>query len=132
MSLVYLIIALKSSLEQVTADLTYYAIPLLGHALTREEINADLSRVTSLLPGAIDLERIDYGKSGEEDDSSTEWNISGIAADEVVVVNYCNYLRQTGRYDRVLISQMEKVEFNEVGFVITLVHEFSQLPDTGE
>ncbi len=118
---------LESNLEGVTADLAYYKEPLINCAVAREEINGDLSRVTSLLPGAIDLERIDYGKSGEDEDlPATEWNVSGIAADELVVVNYCNYLRQTERYDKVMISQMERVEFNEVAFVITLINNLDQ------
>lgn len=119
---------LESNLKSVATELAYYQEPLLSYAEAREEINGDLSRVTSLLPGAIDLERIDYGKSGDDKEiMATEWNVFGIAADELVVVNYCNYLRETGRYDRVMVSQMERVEFNEVSFIITLINNPDQV-----
>jgi hypothetical protein len=121
---------LESTLENVTSELSYYKEPLMNYASLREEVIGDLSRVTSLLPGAIELDRIDYGKSGEDEITATEWNISGTAADELVVVNYCNYLRATERYDNVLITKMEQVEFNEVDFIITLIDELDQTSET--
>ena len=49
---------------------------------------------------------------------------------ELVVVNYCNYLRETGRYDRVMVSQMVRIEFNEVSFIITLINKPDQVLET--
>jgi type IV pilus assembly protein PilM len=76
----------------------------------RADVISDLSTVTSMLPGIIDLTSISYG---------TGITITGIAPDETTIVDYVRDLRNSGNFSQVLISNMNEVEFNRWQFSIT-------------
>ena len=74
-------------------------------------MNSDLSKVTSLLPGIIDLNSISYGENVA---------INGTAPDEATILSYCRSLRDTGRFSEVTVSNMKEMEYNEWDFTLTL------------
>ena len=77
----------------------------------RVKVNGDLSRVTSLLPGTVDLNSVGYGKSFE---------ISGTAPDEATILGYARALRDTNRFAQVVVSNMRKSEYNKWDFTLML------------
>ena len=85
--------------------------PLDSAKAQRLKVNDDLSKVTSLLPGIIDLTSISYSKS---------LTISGTAPDDTIIVNYVRNLRNSGQFSEVLISDMHEIEYNEWQFSLTL------------
>ena len=103
---------LQAKVAQAKAGTAVFEQPLDDFEAQRERVNRDLSKVTSLLPGTIDLDSIDYGEEDLE--------ISGTAPDEAAILSYCRSLRDTGRFSEVLVSDMHEVEYNEWDFTLTL------------
>ena len=103
---------LQAQVAQAKAATAVFEQPLDDFEAQRERVNRDLSKVTSLLPGTIDLNSIDYGDEDLE--------ISGTAPDEAAILSYCRSLRDTGRFSEVLVSDMHEVEYNEWNFTLTL------------
>ena len=103
---------LQAKAAQAKAATAVFEQPLDDFEAQRERVNRDLSKVTSLLPGTIDLDSIDYGEEDLE--------ISGTAPDEAAILSYCRSLRDTGRFSEVLVSDMHEVEYNEWDFTLTL------------
>jgi type IV pilus assembly protein PilM len=97
--------------------------PLDEFTTQREKVNNDLSKITSLLPGTINLSAIFYEEKLSEDKNRLEkkWDISGSAPDEPTVLNYSNDLRNTNRFDMVTVST-SVVDYNQVAFTISLIN----------
>jgi type IV pilus assembly protein PilM len=86
--------------------------PLLDSAKAqRAKINGNLSTVTSLLPGIVELKSISYSQS---------LTVTGTAPDDSTIVNYVRDLTNSGQFSEVLISDMREIEFNEWQFSLTL------------
>jgi len=101
----------------------------------RAQVNGDLSKVTSLLPGTIDLSSIKYSLEGEmelEKDltvlAEQEKEITmlvrvlveGTAPDAETILSYARALRDTGRFSNVSVYDMLEVEYNEWQFTLAL------------
>lgn len=86
-------------------------VPLNYCEEQRAKVNRELSKVTSLLPGTIDMASIIYGES---------ITIAGTAPDEATILSYARTLRDSGRFSQVTVSDMKEEEYNEWSFVLTL------------
>jgi len=102
---------LQAKLEEAKAAQEVFQQPLDRFEAQRAKVNSDLSKVTSLLPGIIDLNSISYSENVV---------INGIAPDEATILSYCRSLRDTGRFYEVTVSDMHEVEYNEWNFTVTL------------
>jgi Tfp pilus assembly protein PilN len=78
----------------------------------RATANNALSKVTSLLPGIIDLNSIAY--------SSGTLTVTGTAPDDTIVVDYVRVLTNSGLFSSVMISNMAEIEYNQWQFTLTL------------
>jgi type IV pilus assembly protein PilM len=85
--------------------------PLDSAKAQRARVNNNLSKVTSLLPGIIDLKSIVYGQG---------ITITGTAPDDTTVVDYVRALTNSGQFSQVLISNMQEIQFNQWQFTLTL------------
>jgi type IV pilus assembly protein PilM len=96
--------------------------PLDEFTEQREKVNNDLSKITSLLPGTINLNAIFYEEKLGQDKKRMEkrWDITGSAPDEPTVLNYSNDLRKTNKFDMVTVST-SVVDYNQVAFTISLI-----------
>ena len=108
---------LQARLDEVRAELLAYQPYLDSTAIQREKVSDDLSMITSLLPGTIVLDSIIY----EEVSKKKEWNISGTASDEAVILGYCADLDSTARFDHVIVLTMTVRDYNEVDFTAALI-----------
>jgi type IV pilus assembly protein PilM len=106
------VVQLQNKVEKAKAATAVFEQPLEDFEAQRARVNGDLSKVTSLMPGTVDLESIDYGEEDLE--------ISGTAPDEATILDYCRSLRDTARFCEVLVSDMCQVEYNEWDFTLTL------------
>ena len=102
---------LEAQLEKAKAERDVFQQPLDRFEAQRAKVNGDLSKVTSLLPGIIDLNSISYSESIV---------INGTAPDETTILGYCRSLRDTGRFSEVTVSDMHEVEYNEWDFTLAL------------
>jgi hypothetical protein len=102
---------LQADLVKAKAAQDVFKQPLDGFKVQRAKVNGDLSRITSLLPGTVDLNSVGYGKSFE---------ISGTAPDEATILGYTRALRDTNRFAQVIVSDMHKTEYNRWAFILTL------------
>lgn len=102
---------LEAQLEKAKAERDTFQQPLDRFEAQRARVNGDLSKVTSLLPGIIDLNSISYSESIV---------IKGTAPDEATILSYCRSLRDTGRFSEVTVSDMHEVEYNEWDFTLAL------------
>jgi type IV pilus assembly protein PilM len=85
--------------------------PLDSAAAQRAKANGNLSTVTSLLPGIVELKSISYSQS---------LTVTGTAPDDSTIVNYVRDLTNSGQFSEVLISDMREIDFNEWQFSLTL------------
>jgi Tfp pilus assembly protein PilN len=85
--------------------------PLDSAKVQRAAVNGDISTITSLLPGIINLTSISYG---------TGFTIAGIATDDTTVNDYVRALRDSGHFSSVLISSMSELQFNKWRFTLKL------------
>lgn len=102
---------LQVNIDEVKAAQDVLKQSLNSFKTQRAKVNGDLSKITSLLPGTIDLTSISYGSSSR---------ISGTAPDEVTILGYIRDLRDTGRFSQVIISDMHELEYNKWNFTLTL------------
>jgi type IV pilus assembly protein PilM len=101
----------QSKVTETKAARDVFQQPLSSFAAQRAKINGDLSKVTSLLPGTIELKSITYGEN---------LKISGIAPDEATILGYQRNLRDTSRFSKVLLTTMQEVKYNQWDFTLTL------------
>jgi len=92
-------------LVEATAGIFETTYTNLGEG--REQINRDLSRIVSLIPGNIDLTTIDHIGSPA--------TVTGIALGETDIFQYARALRSSGRFPTVIISSIEVTEEEEEG-----------------
>jgi Tfp pilus assembly protein PilN len=85
--------------------------PLDSAKAQRAKVNGDISTITSLLPGIIDVSSISYG---------TGITITGTAPDDTTIVDYVRALRNSNQFSQVLISNMSETEFNLWQFSLSL------------
>jgi type IV pilus assembly protein PilM len=85
--------------------------PLDSAKAQRAKVNGDISTITSLLPGIIDVTSISY---------DTGITITGTAPDDTTIVDYVRALRNSNQFSQVLISSMKETEFNLWQFSLTL------------
>jgi Tfp pilus assembly protein PilN len=78
----------------------------------RATVNNSLSKVTSLLPGIIQVMSIDY--------STLTVTVTGTAPDDTTVINYVRDLTNSGQFSSVMISNMAEAAYNEWQFTLTL------------
>lgn len=86
----------------------------------RANVNGDLSKVTSLLPGIIDVNTIEYTTSVSAAQTTATLTVSGTAPDDTTVVDYIRDLTNSGQFSSVLISDMVETEYNQWQFTLTL------------
>ena len=96
--------------------------PLNEFTSQREKVNNDLSKMTSLLPGTINLTGLYYEEALSQDKRRLEkkWDVTGSAPDEPTVLNYSNDLKMTNRFGMVTVST-SAVDYNQVAFTISLI-----------
>jgi type IV pilus assembly protein PilM len=102
---------LQAKVDEAKEARDVFKPPLDSAMAQRVKVNGDLSKVTSLLPGIVELTSISYSKS---------LTISGTAPDDTTIVNYVRDLTNSGQFSEVLISDMREIEFNEWQFSLTL------------
>jgi type IV pilus assembly protein PilM len=102
---------LQTKIDEAKEARDVFKPPLDSAMAQRVKVNGDLSKVTSLLPGIIELTSISYSQS---------LTISGTAPDDTTIVNYVRDLTNSGQFSEVLISNMNEIEFNEWQFSLTL------------
>jgi Tfp pilus assembly protein PilN len=78
----------------------------------RAAVNNSLSKVTSLLPGIIEVNSIAY--------SSGTLTVTGTAPDDTTVINYVRDLTNSGQFSSVMISNMAEMTYNQWQFTLTL------------
>jgi type IV pilus assembly protein PilM len=102
---------LQAQVDEAKAVRDAFQQPLESFTAQREKVNGDLSKITSLLPGTINLKSISYSES---------LKLSGTAPDEATILSYQRNLRDTGRFSEVLLTNMQEVKYNQWDFILTL------------
>jgi type IV pilus assembly protein PilM len=102
---------LQTKVDEAKKARDVFKPPLDSARAQRLKANGDLSKVTSLLPGIVELTSISYSQS---------LTISGTAPDDTTIVNYVRDLTNSGQFSEVLITDMRETEFNEWQFSLTL------------
>ena len=74
-------------------------------------VNGDLGKITSSLPGTVNLTSISYGD---------KVFIIGNAANKEMILTYSRALRDTGRFSNVIISDMHEVDYQTWAFSLRL------------
>lgn len=112
---------LKNNLADAEVARDEYLDLLSNYKAKQEKVNVDLSKVTSLLPGSVDLTSIDYEEKKNESEKTVqkEWRVNGIAPDEIIVISYSNDLKNTRRFDTVIVST-QVLSYNNVSFTIIM------------
>jgi type IV pilus assembly protein PilM len=103
---------LQKQIDATKKDAAVFQQPLETAKAQRAKANGAISKVTSLLPGIIDVASITY--------SSTGMTISGTAPDDTIVVDYVRDLRNSNQFSQVLISGMTETELNTWQFTLAL------------
>ena len=107
---------LQAQVDEARKTLDTLKVPLDGASAQRIKANGDLGKVTSLLPGIVELNSISYSQSL----TSQSLTISGTAPDDTTIVNYVRDLTNSSQFSEVLISDMREIDFNEWQFSLTL------------
>jgi Tfp pilus assembly protein PilN len=102
---------LQTQTDAAKKAVAVFKQPLDSAKAQRAKVNGDISRVTSLLPGIIDVTSISYG---------TGITVTGTAPDDTIIVDYVRALRNSGQFSQVLISNMSEIEYNQWQFSLTL------------
>ncbi len=103
---------LQTQIDATKKEAVIFQKPLDDAKAQRAKANGAISKVTSLLPGIIEVTSITY--------SSTGITISGTAPDDTTVVDYVRDLRNSNQFSQVLISGMTETEFNTWQFTLAL------------
>jgi Tfp pilus assembly protein PilN len=103
---------LQTQIDAAKKSAATFQQPLETTKAQRAEVNGDLSKVTSLLPGIIEVASITY--------SNGAITIVGTAPDDTTVVDYVRDLRNSGNFSQVLISSMTESSLNNWAFTLVL------------
>jgi type IV pilus assembly protein PilM len=102
---------LQTQMDQAQKSVALFKQPLDNAKAQRAKVNGDIGKVTSLLPGIIDVTSISY---------ATGITVTGLAPDDTTIVDYVRELRNSGQFSSVLISNMSEIEYNQWQFSLTL------------
>jgi len=102
---------IQSKIDAANKASATFKKPIDNAAVQRASVNDDLSTITSLLPGIVELTSITY---------SVGYTIVGNAPDDTTVVDYVRALTNSGKFSQVLITNMNELEFNNWQFTLTL------------
>jgi type IV pilus assembly protein PilM len=102
---------LQTQTDAATKAGNTFTQPLDAAKAQRAKVNGDISTVTGLLPGIIDVISINYG---------TGITVTGTAPDDTTIVDYVRALRNSNQFSEVLISSMNELAFNNWQFTLTL------------
>jgi type IV pilus assembly protein PilM len=112
---------LQTKVDEAKAARDIFKPSLDSASVQRLKANDDLSKVTSLLPGIVELTSISYTQTlTSEGLPSQTLTINGTAPDDTTIVSYVRDLTNSGQFSEVLISDMREIEFNEWQFSLTL------------
>jgi len=103
---------IQAQIDAANQTTATFKTPLDTAKAQRESVNDDLSTITSLLPGIVDLNSITYGTDG--------YFVTGTAPDESTIVDYVRALTNSAKFSQVLISGMNEAEFNKWQFTLKL------------
>jgi Tfp pilus assembly protein PilN len=103
---------LQTQIDEAQKAGAVFTQALASARAQRATVNSDLSKVTSLLPGIIDLNSINY--------ASGTLTVTGTAPDDTTVVDYVRDLTNSGQFSSVMISNMAEIELNNWQFTLTL------------
>lgn len=103
---------LQTRIDEAQKSSDIFQQPLDSAKAQRSKANSDISTVTSLLPGIIQVTLIDYGSKGI--------TVVGTAPDDTTIVDYVRALRNSGQFSSVLISIMSEVEYNQWQFSLAI------------
>jgi type IV pilus assembly protein PilM len=102
---------LQAKIDEAKKTRDAFKPPLDSAGAQRAKVNGNLSTVTSLLPGIVELKSISYSQS---------LTVTGTAPDDSTIVNYVRDLTNSGQFSQVLITDMREIEFNEWQFSLTI------------
>jgi hypothetical protein len=111
---------LQAKIDEAKNKRDYFKPSLDTDKEQRAKVNSSLSKVTSLLPGIVELASIDYTQRTTETETLRILTIKGTSPDETTIVNYVRDLRNSGQFSEVLISDMRELELNEWNFSLEL------------
>jgi len=103
---------LQTQISQVQTDGAAFIQPLDDAKAQRDKVNGDLSKITSLLPGIVNLQSIAYNNKA--------MTVTGTAPADTTIVDYVRTLTNSGQFSQVLISDMKESAFNLWQFTLTL------------
>jgi hypothetical protein len=112
---------LQAKIDEAKNKRDYFKPSLDTDKEQRAKVNNSLSKVTSLLPGIIDLNSISYTQTKSKDETIQSFTVTGISPDDTTIVNYVRDLRNSGQFSEVLVSDMLEVGFNQWEFTLTLL-----------
>lgn len=102
---------LQAKVDAINAAQGSYQSSLGMFKSQHARVNGDLARITSLLPGIVNLSSISYGE---------KVFINGNAPDKTTILSYTRALRDTGRFANVMMSDMHEVDYNRWFFILML------------
>lgn len=102
---------LQAQVDTVKAAQNAYRGSLEVFISQHARVNGDLSRITSLLPGTVNLTSISYGD---------KVFIHGNAPDKATILNYTKALRDSGRFFNIIISDMHEIDYHRWAFILML------------
>lgn len=111
---------LQTKIETARKQGDTFTKPLTSYKAQRAEVNSDLSKVTSMLPGIIALSSINYSSQSGTASALPIWTVSGNSPDDSTIVDYVRDLRNSEQFSEVLITNMNEQEYNEWQFTLTL------------
>jgi type IV pilus assembly protein PilM len=103
---------LQTQIDTTKKEAVIFQKPLDAAKIQRAKVNGDISKVTSLLPGIINVASISYGTGGI--------TITGTATDDTTVADYVRDLRNSNQFSQVLISSMTETSLNTWNFNLSL------------
>jgi hypothetical protein len=111
---------LRAKIDEAKNKRDYFKPSLNLTKEQRAKVNSSLSKVTSLLPGIVELASISYIQRTTKTETTHTLIINGISPDETTIVNYVRDLRNSGQFSEVLISDMRETQLNEWQFTLTV------------
>jgi type IV pilus assembly protein PilM len=102
---------LQTQIDAAESAAAKFTQPLGTAKAQREKITTDLGTITSLLPGIVNLNSINY---------ATSITVTGTAPDDTTVNDYVRALTNSGQFSSVLITNMSEVAFNNWTFALAL------------
>ncbi len=102
----------QSEVDAIAAAKKTYDNSLIVFKSQHIEVNGDLGKITSLTTGNMNVASISYGEANIF--------VHGNALDKATILDYSRELRNTGRFDNVLITDMHEIEYNRWAFILKL------------